>query len=204
MLGLCVGDREACADCQCGERIDPIAASAPVRKLLFVEALGHTRVPFAGYWPDHRAGVELATIDAHRAAEAAADLERRLDDGVPRQARRDRFEIGDFAGRAAAGHSVPPRSVTGGCARSSILCGQEALPPPFSPFTSNGPALRDNPVYRAAEPARRWAAIAASILPGNSPRDGTIRVQKSTRLLISKVLNALSPRHKSACGRYIA
>jgi hypothetical protein len=29
--------------------IDRIAPSAPVRKLLFVEALGHTRVPFAGY-----------------------------------------------------------------------------------------------------------------------------------------------------------
>src|SRR5438105_5849740 len=55
------------------------AAGAPVRKLLFVEALGHTRVPFAGYRADHRAGVELAAIDAHRAAEAAADLERRLD-----------------------------------------------------------------------------------------------------------------------------
>jgi hypothetical protein len=38
------------------------------------------------------AGVELAPIDAHRAAEAAADLERRLDDGVAREARRDRFE----------------------------------------------------------------------------------------------------------------
>jgi hypothetical protein len=25
-------------------------------------------VPFAGYRPDHRAGVELAAIDAHRAA----------------------------------------------------------------------------------------------------------------------------------------
>jgi hypothetical protein len=49
-----------------------------------------------------------------------------------------------------------------------------------------------------------YAAIAASILPGNSARDGTIRVQKSMRLFISKVLNALSPRHKSACGRYIA
>jgi hypothetical protein len=48
----------------------------PVRKLVFVEALGHARVPFAAYRPDHRAGVELATIDAHRAAEAAADLER--------------------------------------------------------------------------------------------------------------------------------
>ena len=102
---LCVGDREARADCQCGELIDRIAASAPVRELLFVEALGHTRVPFAGSRPDHRAGVELATIDAHRAAKAAADPERRLDNGVARQARRDRFEISDFAGRAAAGHS---------------------------------------------------------------------------------------------------
>ena len=80
MHGLCIGDREARADCQCGELIDRITAGAPVRKLLFVEALGHTRVPFAGYRPDHRAGVELATINAHRATEAAADLERRLDD----------------------------------------------------------------------------------------------------------------------------
>ena len=60
---------------------------------------------FAGFRPDHRAGVELAAIDAHRAAEAAADLERRLDDGVARQARRDGLEIRDFAGRAGAGHS---------------------------------------------------------------------------------------------------
>ncbi len=82
--------------------MDRIAAGAPVRKLLFFPLLGHARVPFAGYRPHHRAGVELATIEAHRAAEAAADLERRLDDGVARQARRDRFEIRDFAGRAAA------------------------------------------------------------------------------------------------------
>src|SRR5205823_3927926 len=60
-------------------------------------------------------GVELAAIDAHRAAEAAADLKRRLDDGVARQARQDRFEIRDFAGRGAAGHSVPPRSVRWVC-----------------------------------------------------------------------------------------
>jgi hypothetical protein len=40
MLGLCIGDREARADGQCGELIDRIAASAPVRELLFVEALG--------------------------------------------------------------------------------------------------------------------------------------------------------------------
>src|SRR6266699_2435735 len=58
MLGLlCVGNREARADCQCGELIDRIAASAPVRELLFVELRGHTRVPFAGYRPDHRAGI---------------------------------------------------------------------------------------------------------------------------------------------------
>jgi hypothetical protein len=73
--------------------------------------VGHTRLPFTGYRPDHRAWVELAAIDAHRAAEVASDLERRHDDGVAREARRDRFEICDFAGRAAAGHSVPPRSV---------------------------------------------------------------------------------------------
>ena len=90
MLGLSVGDREARADCECGELIDRIAPGAPVRQLLFVEALGHTRVPLAGYRPDHSAGVELAAIDAHRAAEAAADLERRFDDGVARQVRWDR------------------------------------------------------------------------------------------------------------------
>ena len=35
-MTLCVGDREARADCQCGELIDRILAGAPVRKLLFV------------------------------------------------------------------------------------------------------------------------------------------------------------------------
>jgi hypothetical protein len=57
---LCVGDGEARADCQCGELIDRIAAGAPVRKLVFVEVLGHTRLPFARFRPDHRAGIELA------------------------------------------------------------------------------------------------------------------------------------------------
>ena len=37
------------ADCQGGELIDRIAASAPARKLLFVELLGHTRMSFARY-----------------------------------------------------------------------------------------------------------------------------------------------------------
>jgi hypothetical protein len=79
---LSVGDREARADGKGGELIDRIAAGAPVRKLFFVELLGHARVPLAGHRPDHRAGVEFAAIDAHRAAEAAPDLERRLDDGL--------------------------------------------------------------------------------------------------------------------------
>jgi ATP-dependent DNA ligase len=44
-------------DGQGGELIDRVAAGAPVRQLLFVELRGHTRLPFAGYRPDHRAVV---------------------------------------------------------------------------------------------------------------------------------------------------
>jgi len=57
--------------------------------------------------------------------------QRRLDDGVGREARRDRFEIGDSAGRAAAGHSGPSCWVRVRCARSSVLCGQGGCRPPF-------------------------------------------------------------------------
>ena len=39
--------------------------SAPIRQLLIVEALGHTRVPFAGYRPDHRAGKRVAEATGH-------------------------------------------------------------------------------------------------------------------------------------------
>jgi hypothetical protein len=42
---LSVGDREARADCESGELIDCVAAGAPIRKLLFIKALRHTRVP---------------------------------------------------------------------------------------------------------------------------------------------------------------
>jgi hypothetical protein len=48
-------------------------------------------VTFAGRRPDHRAGSKLAAIDVHRAAEAAPDVKRGLDDGVAREGRRDRF-----------------------------------------------------------------------------------------------------------------
>ena len=54
--GLCVGDREAGSDRQRGELVGRIAAGAPVRELLGVEALEHARMPFAGYRPDDRAG----------------------------------------------------------------------------------------------------------------------------------------------------
>jgi hypothetical protein len=42
-MRLCVGHCEARADCQRGELIDRIAATVPVCKLRFVEALGHMR-----------------------------------------------------------------------------------------------------------------------------------------------------------------
>ena len=70
-----VGHGEAGADRQGGELENRIAAGAPIRELVLIEPLGHARMPFAGVRPDHRAGIELAAIDAHRAAEAAADLE---------------------------------------------------------------------------------------------------------------------------------
>src|SRR5712671_3890355 len=123
LLVLSVGDRQARANCQCGELIDRIAAGAPIRKLLFIELLGHTRLPFAGYRPDHRGRIELATIDAHRAAKAAADFEGRLDDGVVGEARRDRLEIRDFPGRAAAGHSESSSSGQVRGTRCSTLYG---------------------------------------------------------------------------------
>jgi hypothetical protein len=44
---LGTGDREARADGQRSELIECITAGAPIRKLLFAKAVGHTRVPFA-------------------------------------------------------------------------------------------------------------------------------------------------------------
>jgi hypothetical protein len=57
-----------------GELVDRGAASAPVGKLFVVKLRGHVRMPLAGFRPDHRAGVEPAAIDAHRAAEATATM----------------------------------------------------------------------------------------------------------------------------------
>jgi hypothetical protein len=139
MLGLCIGDREARANGQCGELIDRTALR-PARQSSSSSSSrrsGHTRLPFAGYRRITRAGVKLAAIDAHRAAEAATDLERRLDDGVAREARLDWFEIRDFAGRAAAGHSVLlVRSRV--CARSSILGGRGRSRPLLAVYIERG------------------------------------------------------------------
>src|SRR5438552_9931208 len=87
--------------------LPPIVASCPYSDQLLVtrkfwspganrpsqvRALPDTRVPFAGYWLDYCAEVELATIDAHRAAEASADLECRFDEGLAGKTRRARLE----------------------------------------------------------------------------------------------------------------
>ena len=58
-----IGNGEPRADSQGGELVDRVAAGPPVGKFLVIEALGHVGVPLAGFRPDHRAGVELATIE---------------------------------------------------------------------------------------------------------------------------------------------
>ena len=82
--------------------INRITAGAPLRQLFLIEAVRHVRMPLAGYWSDYRIRIELAAIDAHRAAEAAANVKCRLDDCIACEARQDWFEIGDFPGQAAA------------------------------------------------------------------------------------------------------
>jgi hypothetical protein len=79
---LQVSDHEAPTDHQRSELVDRIAAGTPVRKLLLVEALGDMRVPLAGCRPDHSSRLDLATVNTHRAAVPAADLECRFDDRI--------------------------------------------------------------------------------------------------------------------------
>jgi hypothetical protein len=159
---LCVCDCEARAGRQGGELVDRIAARAPVGKLFLIKALGHTRVPFARYRPDHRAGIELATIDPYRAAEAAADLECRLDDGIARKARRDRLEI--FSRRAIA---YPPRWA--GTVILNSLC--RMIPWARRPCEAVRPAkccrTRSATCSRQSRQSRRGAAERLAILAAN-------------------------------------
>jgi hypothetical protein len=72
--GSGLGDRDARADRESGELIDGGAAGAPIRKLIFIELRRHMRMPFAGYRPHHRAGVELAAI--HLPANRPSEIDR--------------------------------------------------------------------------------------------------------------------------------
>ena len=63
-----------------------------------------------------------------------------LDDGVAREAGRDRFEIGDFAGRTAAGHSVPPRQVRVRCTSPQLYASKGALVPLFASWDKTNPS----------------------------------------------------------------
>jgi hypothetical protein len=106
-------------------------------------------MPLAGYQPDYRIRVELAAIDAHCAAETAADIACRLDDRVAREPRQDWFEIGDFPGQAAVDHSVPPL----GCAR--VLRGENALKQSLSAnATVLGVRARVAPNCKLGQPAK--------------------------------------------------
>jgi hypothetical protein len=69
------------------------------RELVFVEALGHARLPLAAYRLDHRARVELTAIDPHPAAEAAADIEGGFDNDVAGVTRR-RVSLIDCSARS--------------------------------------------------------------------------------------------------------
>jgi hypothetical protein len=54
----------------------PVANARTVkRQPTGTQPLGHARLPFASFRLDNNAGIELATIHAHRTSEAAADVD---------------------------------------------------------------------------------------------------------------------------------
>src|SRR5258705_3371466 len=123
MPGLSVGDREARADREGGELIDRVAAGAPIRQLPFVEALGHTRVPFTGYrqitapgssWPQSIRIVQLKRRPTSN-----------VDSMIVLRARRGGTGSKYVTLRGGLRRGIPFLLVrSDGCARSSILCGQ--------------------------------------------------------------------------------
>ena len=92
----------------------------------------------------------------------------RLDDGVAGAARRDRFEIGDFPGRIAAGHSVPPQR-----ARANLS-------------TSRKPIPRSRSVGRAAIASRDRRSSSRMRTPAKSPPYSATRRQAHPAGLIGK------------------
>jgi hypothetical protein len=114
---------------------------------------------------DRRARVELATFDAHRAAEAAADVERRLDDGVGREAQREWFAIGDFpSAKEFKRRHWPPfissRTWLLGRRQQSAIGGLTTVGPPGKLCPSlnarSRSAASHNPAQTVPQPGSEW------------------------------------------------
>jgi hypothetical protein len=114
-LALGVGDRETRPDSEGGELIDGAATRAPVGKLLFIEQ-GSDRITASGSsWLQSTRIVQRKRRPTSNVA---------FDDRVARQARRNRFEIGNLAERAAGHSGSSSFGLRARRAKSSILGGQ--------------------------------------------------------------------------------
>jgi len=82
-LGLGVRNRETRPDRQRRKLVNRVATRTPSASSSSSRRSGILGCHFAGVGPDDDARVEPTTVDAHRAPEAAADLECRLEDCVP-------------------------------------------------------------------------------------------------------------------------
>src|SRR3984893_5934682 len=120
MLASCFGDGEARADGQGRELIDRVAAGAPVRELFFVEAIGHTRMPRITAPGSRR---EQSTRMVQQKRRPTLNVESM----IVLRARDGGTGSRDVTLRGGVRRVIPFLLVrSGGCARSSILCGQTA------------------------------------------------------------------------------
>jgi hypothetical protein len=91
----------------------PGASGVPCRGARLGAVSEHAYSAVAEYvsfdWIRKEIPVRLDGEQTRQAVPALGGTASGLDDGVASETRQDRFEIGDFPGRAAAGHSVPPR-----------------------------------------------------------------------------------------------
>ena len=51
---------ETGADREGGQLIDRVPARPPIREFVFIQPVGHARIPFPGVRADHRAGIDPA------------------------------------------------------------------------------------------------------------------------------------------------